>query len=47
VVKRLKTIGKEGGLIIGPTHNVQLDTPRKNLWAMMNAITSTTYASLS
>jgi len=42
---RLGTIGKDGGLIIGPTHNVQLDTPMENLWAMINAITGTTYQS--
>jgi uroporphyrinogen decarboxylase len=47
VVKRLKTIGREGGLIIGPTHNVQLDTPMENFWAMMNAIASTSCASLA
>jgi len=36
---RLNTIGKDGGLIIGPTHHVQLDTPLENFWAMVNAIT--------
>lgn len=36
---RLKTIGKDGGLIIGPTHHVQLDTPTENFWAMVDAIT--------
>lgn len=35
---RLETIGKDGGLIIGPTHNVQLDTPMENFWAMIHAI---------
>lgn len=30
---RLDTIGKGGGLIIGPTHHVQLDTPMENFWA--------------
>lgn len=35
---RLATIGKEGGLIIGPTHNIQLDTPLENFWAMVSAI---------
>jgi uroporphyrinogen decarboxylase len=43
---RLKTIGKDGGLIIGPTHHVQLDTPMENFWAMLNAITQTKYADL-
>jgi len=41
VLTRLETIGKNGGLIIGPTHNVQLDTPLENFWAMVHAITST------
>ena len=27
VLTRLETIGKGGGLIIGPTHHVQLDMP--------------------
>jgi uroporphyrinogen decarboxylase len=46
VITRLKTIGKGGGLIIGPTHHVQLDTPMENFWAMVNTITGTPYASL-
>jgi uroporphyrinogen decarboxylase len=41
VIERLNTIGKGGGLIIGPTHHVQLDTPMENFWAMVNTITST------
>jgi uroporphyrinogen-III decarboxylase len=40
---RLQTVGKGGGLIIGPTHHVQLDTPMENFWAMVNAITATRY----
>jgi uroporphyrinogen decarboxylase len=47
VTNRLKTIGRGGGLIIGPTHNLQLDTPLENFWAMVNTITRTTYCSLS
>jgi len=35
---RLNTIGKNGGLIIGPTHHVQLDTPLENFHAMVNAV---------
>jgi len=35
---RLETAGKDGGLIIGPTHHVQLDTPLENFWAMVNEI---------
>ncbi len=43
VITRLRTIGKNGGLILGPTHHVQLDTPMENFWAMVNAITCTPY----
>ncbi len=38
VNERIQTIGKNGGLIIGPTHHVQLDTPMENFWAMVDAI---------
>jgi uroporphyrinogen-III decarboxylase len=38
VQERLRTLGAHGGLIIGPTHNVQLDTPLENFWAMVDAI---------
>lgn len=46
VLARLRTIGQCGGLIIGPTHHVQLDTPMENFWAMVNTITNTPYADL-
>jgi uroporphyrinogen decarboxylase len=46
VIRRLRTIGKDGGLILGPTHHVQLDTPLDNFWAMINTITQTPYSSL-
>lgn len=46
VVARLKTLGKNGGLIIGPTHHVQLDTPMDNFWAMVKTIQQTNYSSL-
>ncbi len=46
VRQRLKTLGKGGGLILGPTHHVQLDTPMDNFWAMQRTITDTPYASL-
>jgi len=46
VLQRLKTIGRGGGLLIGPTHNLQLDTPLENFWAMVNTITQTPYCSL-
>jgi uroporphyrinogen decarboxylase len=43
VLSRLKTIGKGGGLLIGPTHNVQLDTPMENFWMMIETIRQTQY----
>jgi uroporphyrinogen decarboxylase len=43
VINRLKTIGKDGGLLIGPTHNLQLDTPLENFWAMHETIRKTLY----
>jgi uroporphyrinogen-III decarboxylase len=39
VRERIEMVGKDGGLIIGPTHHVQLDTPMENFWAMVNTIT--------
>jgi uroporphyrinogen decarboxylase len=39
VEDRIKNVGKNGGLIIGPTHHVQLDTPVENFWAMHKKIT--------
>jgi L-ribulose-5-phosphate 4-epimerase len=46
VITRLRTIGKKGGLIIGPTHRVQLDTPLPNFWAMVNTIKGAPYNAL-
>ncbi|UCF97593.1 MAG: hypothetical protein JSV89_20840 [Spirochaetaceae bacterium] len=43
VLHRLNTIGQGGGLIIGPTHHVQLDTPLENFWSMVNTIRDTRY----
>ena len=43
VIARLQTVGRGGGLIIGPTHHVQLDTPLDNFWAMVHAIRDTPY----
>jgi hypothetical protein len=40
-------MGRNGGLILAPTHHVQLDTPMENFWAMQKAIIETTYASSS
>ena len=47
VLTRLKTLGKDGGLIMGPTHHVQLDTPLENFWGMVDTITRTPYARVS
>jgi hypothetical protein len=46
VLLRLETIGKNGGLILAPTHHVQLDTPLENFWAMVDTITGTPYNEL-
>ena len=46
VLTRLKTVGRNGGLILGPTHHVQLDTPLENFWAMVNTIRETPYSAL-
>jgi uroporphyrinogen-III decarboxylase len=43
VRERIATVGKGGGLIIGPTHHVQLDTPLENFWAMIRTIRETPY----
>jgi uroporphyrinogen-III decarboxylase len=43
VQTRLETIGRNGGLILGPTHSVQLDTPMEYFWAMVEAITQAPY----
>ena len=43
IIRRLHTVGAGGGLILGPTHHVQLDTPLENFWAMVDAITQTPY----
>ena len=43
---RLETIGRNGGLILSPTHHVQLDTPLENFWMMVDTITKTSYASV-
>ena len=43
VARRLRTIGKDGGLILGPTHHTQLDTPLENFWSMVEAIRDTPY----
>ncbi len=47
VTERLRTVGRDGGLILGPTHHVQLDTPLENFWAMVNTIVETPYSALA
>ena len=39
IAERLERVGCDGGLILAPTHHVQLDTPLENFWAMVDAIT--------
>jgi uroporphyrinogen-III decarboxylase len=46
VRERLETVGYDGGLILAPTHHVQLDTPLENFWAMVNTITQRPYGSI-
>ena len=46
VLTRLRTIGKNGGLILGPTHHVQLDTPMENFQALVNTVSQTSYRDL-
>ncbi|NOZ71823.1 MAG: hypothetical protein GXP38_07900, partial [Chloroflexi bacterium] len=46
VLERLRSIGRGGGLILAPTHHVQLDTPLENFWAMIDTIHNTPYTSL-
>ena len=38
IAERVRTVGRKGGLILSPTHNVQLDTPIENYLAMIDAI---------
>lgn len=44
VRERIATLGVDGGLILGPTHHLQLDTPLENFWAMAEEVTGTTVA---
>jgi uroporphyrinogen decarboxylase len=46
VITRLRTLGRGGGLIIGPTHHVQLDTPLENFWVMVDTVRETPCCSL-
>jgi uroporphyrinogen-III decarboxylase len=47
VLQRLKTVGEGGGLILAPTHHVQLDTPLENFWAMVNTVMNTPYEAIA
>lgn len=46
VKDRLKNVSYNGGLILAPTHHVQLDTPLENFWAMVNTIVDTPLAQI-
>ncbi len=46
VIDRLRTLGRGGGLIVAPTHHVQLDTPIENFNAMVETVRQTPYSSL-
>lgn len=41
VITRIETLGKGGGLILAPTHHVQLDTPLANFWEMIDTVRNT------
>lgn len=43
VRSRLENVGFNGGLVLAPTHHVQLDTPLENFWAMVETILNTPY----
>jgi len=43
VLERLRTVGQDGGLILAPTHHVQLDTPLENFRAMVETVQDTPY----
>lgn len=42
VRQALETLGANGGLIIAPTHHIQLDTPLENFWAMIDSMRAVT-----
>ena len=37
---RIETVGYNGGLLLGATHNIQPDTPIKNITAMYDEVQS-------
>jgi len=45
--QRLEKVGYDGGLILAPTHHVQLDTPLENFWAMVDTIVHAPYHEVS
>ena len=45
VEERVATVGKGGGLILAPTHHVQLDTPIENFMALVDTISETSVLS--
>jgi len=38
VLQRIRTVGKNGGLILAPAHNIQPDTPLENILAMYETV---------
>lgn len=46
VLQRIRTLGRDGGLIIGPTHHIQLDTPMENFRALVDTVRSADYSEL-
>ncbi len=47
VLDRIRTVGKSGGLILAPTHHVQMDTPMENFRAMVDSILNTPYRAIT
>lgn len=45
VLQRVRSVGRDGGLILAPTHHLQLDTPLTNFMAMLEAVTGKAWAS--
>lgn len=43
VLKRFEQMGADGGLILGPSHWIQVDTPWENIYAMYEAIKECRY----
>ena len=35
---RIKTVGKDGGFIVAPAHNIQPDTPIENILALYEEV---------